>query len=178
MLTIRRSEMDKLGYDFPKAVDDFVAALTAHTKEEGTPAPSAPNDLVERAVYRAKAPGRADFFVADFVVDEDTTPAVPISLADKKAACERILRAYTDELAEAISPTRKRFLLQMTLTAAMNTPEPKRSADQQAVVALHAKMVDQMDGINWYLAHELSAIDDLTDATVDAWTPPPYVAAK
>lgn len=174
MLKIKASEVKALGYDFVKAVDEYVAALTAHTKEVGTSAPGAPDSLVERAVFRAKAPGRADVFVANFEIEDDSPPPpAPSTLAQKKDALEQSLRASTAEMANAVSPVRKQMMLHMQLNAVNSTPPEKRTAEQVATLGLVAEMTKRLDVINWYLAEQLHALDDLTDANVDAWHPAP-----
>lgn len=175
MLTIKKSDLDKLDYDFHKAVDEYAAAMNAHTKEESVAAPGAASDLVERAVLRTKAHGRADLFVPHYAIEDDTPPvSAPITLEQKKTALEAKLRECANDIAAEISPRRKQMFLHMAVQQVNSIPDAGRTAEHKMVLSLHEKMSKRMETLNWYLAHQLNHIDNLTDDNVDAYVLEPF----
>jgi len=92
MITVRRSDIDKLGFDFEAEVENFRQAKLAHRYTTGEPAPAARHPLVEQAVVRVppQEDGQPDEFASEYEIIEDLptgdpegpvdTPIVPPTL--------------------------------------------------------------------------------------------------
>lgn len=173
---ILQSEAKLLDFDFAKAVEDHINALTGHTKSGG-PAPVA-HPYVERAVFRAQSPGKPDMFVPHYIIEDDTPPAPPApTLAEKKDAWDVKLRGMAQDYLNGIMPPRKQMLVSLHAQAAMNVPEAARTPEQKVALAAHMHMMSAGQSVNLWLAQQLHSLEDATDATIDTWQPAPLPGA-
>jgi hypothetical protein len=163
---IARSVLNRLGYNYAEAVEDFRQAKLAH-RFTGDAAPSAPAE-VEHAVRRVPVEGAADDFVADYEVIED----VPVpTLADRRAVLVGQVRAMeAAALARIISPGRER-LMALDLNMIHMKPEADRTAGDLTLLARAADIVARKTVIHRHAAELEIAIEDLTEVTIDGFTP-------
>ena len=173
-LKINLSAMKALPYDFEKEVASLIQAKKDHQKTEGIPAPYGPA-LVESAVRRVPGsidPPKADDFVADYEVVDDTPP--PPTLDERKGALAMTSQAVAQSIIDKIDPPLKRRLTQMDYANAMAVPEAKRTSPQIAAIAARETRKARVDATMYHLATLESQIHDLTDKTIDGWTPAPF----
>jgi hypothetical protein len=163
---IARSVINGLPYSYADAVEQFRQAKLAH-RFTGDVAPSAPA-IIEQAVRRVPVPDQADDFVADYQIIED----VPVpTLADKKAALAGTIRTMeAAALAKIISPGRER-LMGLDLNAVYARPEAARSDADRVLLAKAADIAARKQVIQRHGAELEVAVEELTDATIDGWTP-------
>lgn len=139
-MKIAKSVIDALGFDFPAAAAAYAAALTAHLKTEGEPAPIAPHHLVAQAVTRSIIPHDPAPFRADFeVVDDTPPPAPPLPLAERK---QRLSAAVTQDEAEAyaaLTPPGKTRLHALQESEVLGRDQERRNTLYLRKVALEAR---------------------------------------
>lgn len=167
MLEILRSHLNTLSFDFEAAVRDHVKALTEHRGTIGVPAPIA-HPIVDAAVARHRVDGTPYSYAADYTIIEDIKPP---TLAERKDALEKGLRAYAVALEEQLMPRRKRELFVLRAQEAYNTPADARIEAHNAAIADHEKHTERMRAIARHLAEQVSEVEDLTDETIKAWKP-------
>jgi hypothetical protein len=163
---IARSVINGLGYDYAAAVEAFRQAKLEH-RFTGDIAPSAPA-IIEHAVTRVPIPGQADDFVADFNVLED----IPVpTLAERKQALIGTIRAMeAAALARIISPARER-LMGLDINAVYVKPEAERTDADLALLARMSQLAARKEVVYRHSANLEVAVEELTDATIDGWTP-------
>jgi hypothetical protein len=163
---ITKSVLDGLPYDYAGEVEKFRQARLAH-RFTGDVAPTAPA-LIERAIRRVQTEGKADDFVADYIIIDD----IPVpTLAERKAVLSGAIRsAEAAALTRLISPARER-LLTLDLTAVQAKPEALRSDADRALLAKAAVIAARREIIHRHAATQEIAVEELTDATIDGWTP-------
>ena len=163
---IAKSVINGLPYSFPDAVETFRQAKLAH-RFTGDVAPSAPA-LIEHAVRRVQTEGKADDFVADYEIIDD----IPLpTLAERKAALVAAIRsAEAVALATIISPARER-LMGLDLNAVYAKPEAQRTDEDRALLARAADIAARKQVAHRRAATQEIAVEELTDATIDGWTP-------
>jgi hypothetical protein len=168
---IARSVINGLGYDYAAAIEAFRQAKLAH-RFTGDIAPSAPA-VIEHAVSRVQTPGQADDFVADYEILED----IPVpTLAERKQALVAAIRAMeTAALANIISPARER-LMGLDVNAVYVKPEAERGDADRALLARLSQLAARKEIVHRHSAGLEIAIEELTDATIDGWTPPEFPA--
>jgi hypothetical protein len=168
---IAKSVINGLPYNYADEVEKFRQAKLAH-RFTGDVAPSAPA-IIEHAVRRVPTEGQADDFVADYeIIDDIPAP----TLAERKAALVATIRnAEAAALAKVISPARER-LMGLDLNAIYAKPEAGRT---DADLALLAKATDIAARREIVLRHSAKleiALEELTEATLDGWTPAEFPA--
>lgn len=166
--------VDKASFD--QGVQLHIRALSDFTKVKGKPRPVA-HPLIEKAIKRVQYPvkaGKPDSFIADYVFKDDTPKIEPLSLDDKKNRLTAQLR--NTEVAEKnkLMPQRKlRLFLMQVGEAARKKVEDQSDADK-ALVAQHLEIQDKWNAIDRLSAETESAIEDLTDDTIDSWQLPQF----
>ncbi|SRR5258708_6561572 len=163
---IAKSVINGLPYDYADAVEQFRQAKLAH-RFTGDIAPSAPA-LIESAVRRVQTEGQADDFVADYEIIDD----IPVpTLAERKAALAAAIRsAEAAALAKIISPARER-LMGLDLNAVYAKPEAERTDADRALLSSAGAIATRKEVIHRHSAKLEIAVEELTDATIDGWTP-------
>jgi hypothetical protein len=163
---IAKSVINGLPYSYADAVETFRQAKLAH-RFTGDVAPSAP-PIIEHAVRRVPREGHADDFVADYAIIDD----IPVpTLAERKAALAAGIRsAEAAALARLISPARER-LMGLDLNAVYAKPEAARTDADRALLAKATDIAVRKDTIYRHGIHLEIAVEELTDATIDGWTP-------
>jgi hypothetical protein len=163
---IARSVVSGLPYAYAEEVEKFRQARLAH-RFSGDAAPSAPA-VVEQAVRRVPVEGEADNFVTDYAIIEDI-PAP--TLADKKAALWATIRSMeAAALAHIITPARER-LMGFDLNTIYGKPETARSDADRALLTRAAEIAARRQVVQRHGAELEVAVEELTAATVDGWTP-------
>jgi hypothetical protein len=174
-LVIKLSQI-KSAADFEAQVAAYIKAKKDHQKTVGEPAPTAPA-IVEAAVRKVPGsidPPRADDYVADYTIEDDTPP--PPTLDERKAALAQSAAAAAMVAIDVVSPPLLRRLATMSAAAAALVEEAKRTPAQQTAIAAAADVQKQVQAIHFQLAHAEAAIHDLTDKTIDAWKAPTFGA--
>ena len=169
-LVVKLSEI-KSAADFEAQVAAYIKAKKDHQKTVGEAAPTAPA-LIEAAVRVVPGsiePPRADDYVADYKIEDDTPP--PPTLAERKQKLADAAAKAAEAAINAISPPLKRRLMQMTAQRAMAIEPAKRDADAVAAIAAANDASKRIEGIYFHLATVEAQIDDLTAETIDAWKP-------
>jgi hypothetical protein len=166
---IARSVINVLGYDYAAAVEAFRQAKLEH-RFTGDVAPSAPA-IVEHAVRRVQVPDQADDFVTDYEVIED----VPVpTFADRQAELVGQVRALeAAALAKYLSPARERLMGLALGGVHMKPPEQRTEQDLQ-LIDFAGKHGEYKMRVQRHAAELEVAIEELTEATIDAWTPAPF----
>jgi hypothetical protein len=195
-LKIALSQLKALPFDFEQAVASFVKAKQDHRQTEGEMAPCAPHPYVEAAVKRVPGsiePPRADEFVADYEIVDDSPP--PKSLDQRKTELAGKVGLMANEAMAQIIPPLKHRLWEMEHARiqqdlAMVKPLENETRELWLARALDAiKQASPADHAS-FTAHEIrkaklaaiirhmaiceSDIHDLTEATIDAWSVPPF----
>jgi len=176
-LAIKLSQLKAARFDtglFNSAVAAYIKAKKDHQKTEGEPAPTAPA-IVEAAVARVPGsidPPRADDYVANYTIEDDTPP--PPTLDERKAALAHTAATAALAAIDVVSPPLLRRLAVITANAAKAVEEAKRTPEQQAVVAASADLQKRTEAVYLQLAHAEAAIHGLTAETIDAWKVPPF----
>jgi hypothetical protein len=174
-LKIQLSHIKALPFDFETAVADFIAAKKRHQTTEGEPAPSAPHQMVEAAVKRIPGsidPPRADEFVADYEIVDDTPP--PPSLEARKSALAMQAQTAAQGAINKLRPPLKSRLLAIEFSRAMAIEEAKRAPSERATIAGYLDGNVRVEAITYHLAKIEASIHDLTDATIDDFDAPPF----
>jgi hypothetical protein len=163
---IAKSVINGLPYNYADAVEAFRQAKLKH-RFTGDVAPSAPA-LIESALRRVQTEGQADDFVADYEIIDD----IPVpTLAERKAALVAAIRAAeAAALARIISPARER-LQGLDLSAVYAKPESERSEADRALLAKAVAIAARKDIVHRHGATQEIAVEELTEATLDGWTP-------
>jgi hypothetical protein len=163
---IAKSIINGLPYAYADAVETFRQAKLAH-RYTGDVAPSAPA-IIEHAVRRVQTEGQADDFVADYEIVDDI-PA--LTLAERKAALVGTIRtSEAAALATIISPARER-LMGLDLNAVYAKPEVQRTDADRALLTKATDIAARKEAVHRHGAHLEIAVEELTDATLDGWTP-------
>jgi hypothetical protein len=201
-MKIALSQVKALPFDFEAAVTAFIKAKKDHRSTEGVPAPSAPHPYIEAAVVRV--PGsieehRADDFVADYEIIDDTPPAVPPpTLEQRKMALAVQVGVLANEaIAKVIPPLKQRLWdreharvlgdigkikiqenepMDVWRGRALSTIKQTAPADHASFTA-HEDRKRKVDAIIHQVALGESAIHDLTEETIEAWQPAPFPGA-
>jgi hypothetical protein len=174
-LVIKLSQI-KSAADFDAQVQAYIKARKDHQKTVGEPAPTAPA-IVEAAVRKVPGsidPPRADDYVADYTIEDDTPP--PPTLDERKAALAQAAAVAAMAAIDAVSPPLLRRLMNMDTQDAMAVEEAKRTPEQKSVIEASAYRQTATRAIHFQLAHAEAAIHDLTDKTIDAWKAPTFGA--
>jgi hypothetical protein len=163
---IAKSVIDGLPYSYADTVEKFRQAKLAH-RFTGDVAPSAPA-IIEQAVRRVPRDGQADDFVADYAIIDD----IPVpTLAERKQALAAAIRsAEAAALAKIISPARER-LQGLDLNAVYAKPESERTDADRALMAKAVAIAARKEVVHRHSAHLEIAVEELTAATIDGWTP-------
>lgn len=164
-----------LPLDFEAAVADFIKAKQDHRQTVGEPAPSPPHGIIESAIRRL--PGsiednRADEFIADYEIVDDTPP--PPTLDERKTVLANEVRTVAQAAIDLLSPPLKRRLLTMEAARAMAIEEAKRTPADKALIAAHQDRTARTEATNYHLALTEAQIHDLTDATIDGFVAAPF----
>jgi hypothetical protein len=171
-IQIPKSVIAGLPYNYADEVEAFRQAKLAH-RFTGDIAPSAPA-IIEHAVRRVQTEGQADDFVTDYEVVDDTPP--PPTLAEQKQVLVGQLRSMeAAALAEIISPARER-LMGLDLNAVYAKPDADRTDADRALLAKAADIAARKDFIQRHSAIQQIALEDLTEAAIDGWTPAAFPA--
>jgi hypothetical protein len=168
-LQIALSHVKALPFDFEKEVAAFIKAKKDHQKTKGEAAPSPPHALVEAAVRRVPGsiePPVADDFVADYAIIDDTP-----TLDQRKAAKAAEMAALAQAAIARFSPPLKRRLMDMDYRRALAVEEDKRSNSDKATIAAALDRGARTEAISYHLATLEAQIHDLTDVTIDDWSP-------
>lgn len=164
--------VDKPGFE--QGVALHIKALTEFTKTRGKPRPVA-HPLIEKAIKRVTYPikdKKPDGFVADYVFKDDTPQVQALSLEDKKNRLVAQLRNEEAIAKHKLLPQRKVRLFMLQVGAAsVKKDEDKIDADH-ALIAQHADLQAKWNDLEHKAALAESAIEDLTDDTVDSWQVP------
>jgi hypothetical protein len=174
-LQIMLSQVKSLPFDFAEAVQEYIAAKKHHQTTEGQPAPGAPHQMVEAAVKRVPGsidPPRADEFVADYEIVDDTPPAP--SLDQRKSALAMDVQQQAQVAIDKIRPPLKARLLAMDFSRAMAIEEAKRTPADKATIASYLDGNARIDAITYHLAKIEAQIHDLTEATIGDWSASPF----
>jgi hypothetical protein len=163
---IAKSVINGLPYAYAEAVETFRQAKLAH-RFTGDVAPSAPA-IIEHAVRRMQREGQADDFVADYEIIDD----IPMpTLAERKATLVATIRgAEAAALAKIISSARER-LQGLDLNAVYAKPEAARTDADRALLARAIDIAARKDMIQRHGIHLEIAVEELTEATLNGWTP-------
>jgi hypothetical protein len=162
---------DKAG--FIKAVADHAHALKGANHQIGKPRPTA-HPLVEAAVKRVRT-GKADDFVPDYVIVDDTPAPVhepQLSLADKKDLLQVELMKAENDAKFKLLPRRKIRLASAKMVAAMNVAEDQRTAEQKEDIDSYERLQKAWQAIELVSAQAESDLEDLQN--VDGWKPPTF----
>lgn len=169
------SHIKALPFDFESAVSAHIKALEAHRFTENEPAPAAPHPLVELAVARVQYPieaGIPDTFVPAYRIVDDTPP--PPTLEERKEAMAAQLAAQAKSVIDGIVPPLKRRLWDFQYSEAATTTAALRTPDQKAFIVNHDARNERVYAVNRHLAQLHSDVHDLTETTIDRWTPAPF----
>lgn len=175
-LEIKLSQI-KNADDFAAAVAAYIKAKKDHQKTIGEPAPTAAA-LVEAAVRVVHFPieaGRADDYVADYNVEDDTPPPPPPpTLDERRAKLAMEAQAAYEAALEVVFPKLKRRLFQLRATAARSIDPAKRAPTDSAIVAAADAIDAKAVALHLHLAEVEDAISDLTEETIGAYKVPPF----
>lgn len=175
MLEILLSQVKALPLDFEAAVAAHIKALEEHRFTEGEPAPAVPHLLVEAAIARKQYPieaGRPDDFVPAYRIIDDTPP--PPTLEERKAALVHEALVMMHKALNDITPPLKAGLWSYQLADISKTDERQRTAEQNAFMMDHEVRQQKTEAAHRHLTQLHSDIDDLTETTIDRWTPAPF----
>jgi hypothetical protein len=167
---------------FAARVAAFRQAKLDHHKTAGEPAPRE-HELVEACVVRVPF-GRREFIdqplppvgapADDYeIVDYEIIDDRP-SLRSRKDALIHQVSAQESALMEASLPPGKRRLAAMQAHDVLQKPPAERSAAETQFLADHDARIKHEDAIGRHAARLMSDIEDLTEATIDAWQPAPF----
>jgi hypothetical protein len=172
--------VDKAQFD--QGVQAHIKALTDFNKVKGKPRPVA-HPLIEQSIKRVSHPinqKKPDSFIANYTFKDDAVVQV-LSLDDKKNRCVAQLRNAESDAKAKLVPQRKLRLHMLNVGAAGakknddSVPEDLRTIKTEADKALlahHAELNAKWTVIERQAAEAESAIEDLTDSTVDSWQVP------
>ena len=200
-IRIALSKIKALPFDFDAAVKEFIEAKKKHRTTVGEPSPNAPHLFVEAAVRRV--PGsieeqRPDDFVADYEVVDDTPPEPPKPSLDqrKMALAAQVGTAANAAVAKIIPPLKHRLWEHEYARVQADMAKVKiienESLDDwraRAIVAIkktsaadfasftaHDERKKKIAAVHYHVALCESQIHDLTEETIDAWSPAPFPA--
>lgn len=159
---------------FDQGVQLHIKALTDFTKTRGKPRPVA-HPLIEKSVKRVVYPvnqKKPDSYVADYTFKDDTPKIEPLTLEDKKNRLVALLHNAAIAAKNKILPQRKFRLFLLNVKDAVDKKEVDRSDADKALIAEHNDIQTKWNVIDRKLAEAESAIEDLTDDTVDSWQVP------
>jgi len=160
-LSLLKSQVDLLPFDFEQAVKDFIASKNEH-RFSGGPAPVA-NGLIEGAVRRIQYPvedQKPDEFVADYEIVDDTPPGP--TLAERKTEAINASRLREADEIAAIVPPGKFRLMEMDAQRAYRTPEAERTPEQIKTIADRVALDAQFEQVHYDGA--------VREAEIDGWT--------
>jgi hypothetical protein len=169
---IALSQAKALPFDFEAAVAAFIKAKQDHRQSVGEPAPNAPHRWVEAAVKRVPGSIEAqtpDEFVPDYEIVDDTPP--PPSLDQRKMMLAVNAQREAQSAIEKLRPPLKARLLSIEFGRAMAIEEAKRTPADKATIAAYLDGNVRIEAITYHLAKIEAQIHDLTDATIDDFTP-------
>jgi hypothetical protein len=111
--------------------------------------------------------------VADYEILED----IPVpTLDERKQALVAAVRAMEAKaLAKIISPARER-LMGLDVNAVYLKPEAERSEADRALLQRLSQLAARKEIVHRHSAGLEIAVEELTDATIDGWTPPEFPA--
>lgn len=146
-------------------VQRFVHNPAKHTPY---PPPAAPA-MIDEAVRRGD-------FAPDYEVEDDLPPppsAEEVLAGRKRALIDAVSIAEAAAAAALIAPGKRR-LADLQFAAAFEKPEEKRSIDEVATIGASMLRMKQLHAIELHAAQMMHDIEDLTAATVDAWSMTPF----
>jgi len=159
---------------FEQAVAEHVARLIAFNKEVGQPRPVA-HPLIEASVKRIQHPKGSklpDDYAVDYVIVDDTTVTPPLSLEDRKRFIYSQLQVAEMAAKERILPGRKQRLAMLEYNLAKAKEPEVRTPEEAAAVTLIEDAQVKFTAIELAAARAESAIEDLTQDTIDSWQLP------
>lgn len=163
---------------FAAEAESHRTAIEQH--QLGAPGISAPahNELIESLIVRTQDTGPVakrkpdKITIAPYEIVDDTAP--PPTLDQRKAELVgKVNEAAQKALNAVLSPARQR-LLSLDIGPAMAVDEPKRTAAQKATVDQWTSFSASAAAINRTVAEACVEIEDLADATIDAWKVPAF----
>jgi hypothetical protein len=163
-LTLLKSQIDALPYNFDEEVGKFIAAKEAH-RFEGGHAPSL-HSLVESAVKRVQYPIEAkkpDDFVRDYEIIDDTPPPRIKTVDEKRQDALNASRQQENAEIEAISPVFGRRLAELRFQDANITPPDERTPEQIETIAAFTDLQKKIRAIQMAGAVREAAIADMTE---------------
>lgn len=174
--------------EFEAAVSTHVSALQAFNKSKDKPRPVA-HPLVEMCVRRVTYPAitkRPDEYVADYELMDDMikaeeigepeglVPPPSMTLNEQKMILTQQLRMAEAAAKDAFYPQRKMRLAHLIAQMALETPQDKRTQEQNEAVAAWLNILEGYRAIEIKSAQAEGDIDDLTSDTVGNWLPPTF----
>lgn len=174
MIEIPLSRIKALPFDFVQAVQDHIAAKSAHARTIGEPAPIAPHPLIEAAVVRYapppdQTPGDGEpteHFVAEYTVIDDTPP--PIA---KKQALAAMVGEMASEARERAFPQLLQRSMAHAANAANMVPAENRTHEQTDAIVRYAEASARVQNVDRHLGELESQIYHLADDQIDDWKP-------
>lgn len=170
-LKVKLSDIEALGFDFAAAIKEHIKALQAHQMEVDTAAPTA-HPLVERAIFRARAPGQPDTFVPNYEVIDDTPPKP--TLEERKDQLERSVHDGSHAAIRNLMPARKYLLLNVVAQQAYGVEPAARTPQQKIAIVAKEQYDAAVAAVHRHVAGQLFDIEDLTEETVDGWLMTPF----
>lgn len=158
---------------FENAVSAHAERLNAFSKEVGKPRPVA-HPLVDAALTRIVRPGKADEYVPDYHITDDTADSLEgKTLDDKKQILLSKLAVAENEEKFKILPRLKMRLATAKYSKAVLKLEADRTAEENEDIASYLLVQAALGKISYKAAQAESDIDDLTEDTIDSWVMPP-----
>lgn len=174
MIEIPLSRIKALPFDFVQAVQDHIAAKSAHALTIGEPAPIAAHPLVEAAVVRYppppdQTPGDGEpteHFVAEYTVIDDTPPP-----AAKKQALAALVGQMATEARERAFPQLLQRSMGNVANVANMVAEAERTPEQRDAIARYAEANARAQNVDRHLGELEAQIYHLADDQIDNWKP-------
>jgi hypothetical protein len=166
MITL--STIQGLGFTaetFARAVEDFRAAKLAHRFTVGVPAPTPQHPVIEECVRRVPPAGMDDF-VTDYELVDDS----PSFEQRKQRLAGDVHRLEQEAIGHVIPPGRAR-LMQMDVDRIARKAAGEVTAADKEIVDAYRKRTRLIDDIRYHGAKLLAEVEDLTEASIDGWTP-------
>lgn len=120
---------------------------------------------------RFQSSAKPDDFIANYEIINDAP--LPITLEQRKQALEGELLNQSKLAREAVVPPRRRLLADLKAQEAKSAETP--SPEQTAFVVEYDAMQQRLVTVQRHFAEQLNEIEDLTEETIGAWKPKPFL---
>jgi ribosomal protein L29 len=162
------SHVKALGFYFAQAVADHRQALADWANRPADWDPCPPPQPLHPLVATAVTVGTYE------IVDDTPPPPAPPALEERQRVLVEVVRAALAAANAAVLPPLKRPLIELRTQAAASTKWEHRTLGDREALNNRKGIEARLQANELHAAHQLAAIADLTEQTIDGWTMEPF----